>query len=146
VAYKNFGGSKKGNVNFRVDITDLGKIDKFLKEIKKAGIRAMHAELKSISDDIIKKAVAAAPEKTGALKASGRTIKPSKAARIDKFVYTAIFGGVTRKGKFVDYALIVETRHPTKSNYLANAVAEVIPRMGSRVSSAVASYVSKVKG
>jgi hypothetical protein len=144
MAFKSFGGTRgKGNVNFRIDARELAKIERWMRALKKSGIKALKNELRDIARDIVFLAVENAPEDTGSLKSTGRVIPPRNTATVTRFEYIAIFGGAQGVEKFVNYALIVEERHPTQSKYLARAIAQVLPTMEMRVRKAIQGKLRK---
>ena len=85
--------SVKGMARFQNRMELFGKV--FREKVK----NALVAEFK----EILKNAVAITPKDTGALRLSGRVLTPSGGGRTVVNV-DIVFGGVSRLGKFVDYA------------------------------------------
>jgi len=81
--------------------------------------KQVRATLQTQLESWVIDAKAFTPVDTGALQESGRVLKPRGTSLIK---FQIVFGGVTRKGKFVDYALEVHENHPTGSNFLGKVV------------------------
>ena len=77
------------------------------------------------------------PVDTGALQASGRVLKPRGSG--SAVFFQIIFGGVTRKGQFVDYADEIHTNHPTGAGFLK----KVVDARSSQLESILASDLDK---
>ena len=129
------------------DTTELGKIDRFLTQLKKRGQQAMRAELNRIAKDILELAQDRTPVLSGRLVTSGRIVGAAKGASEAKarFQVSVVFGGIsvanqTKVGKpgnvFVNYAEFQENKH----GFLAAAYNQVFPTIAGRIAGAVSKH------
>ena len=114
----------KGVVTFKLEgilptLTQLKNIDENVQ-------KQVRATLQSQLESWVVDAKMLTPVDTGALQESGRVLKPRGTSLVR---FQIIFGGVTRKGKFVDYALEVHENHPTGSNFLGKVVEARSPQL-----------------
>ena len=103
-------------VRFRLEgvtqmLNDLQKMETKVKEQVRA---TLLRELRSWLED----AKMLTPVDTGALQLSGRL----NVGSADERNFSIVFGMVTRKGKFVDYAEHVHETHPTGAKFLERVV------------------------
>ena len=153
--FKKFGGrQRKGNINF--DTSQLINVQVAIEQITKQGIKGINAELLRTAKKVLKQAKLNVPVLTGALRKSGRIIKPRKGATKTRFEYVTIFGGIFAQGKqpagkpkmqtrkFVNYAFLIEEKHKTKSKYLERAFDQFVPGLDDRVQAIVNRNIRKV--
>lgn len=143
------GAVGKPNIKKLVwDISELTKVDKFLSQLKRKGIRIMQTELNKISMEILRNAKAKTPVLSGRLQFSGRVIRPSKSATNTRFKYQVVFGGITVSNKtgrgptgpiHVDYAEKQENIH----HFLEDAFNNALPKIESRIVGALRKEIKK---
>ena len=113
------------------DVRRMSKeIDKMGKDVIKQTNDALRQEL----EQMLVTAMELAPVESGRLRDSGRIEKRKGPSGVK---FQLIFGGVTRKGKFVDYAAHVHELHRTNSQYLRKAVAKREPGLADRIAKKV---------
>lgn len=99
----NWGVGTKGKVSVKGVSKFVFNLQEFGFEFLEAGKKALAAELQLILQETLK----ITPKDTGALRESGRVFKPRSNKRAELVSFDIVFGGVSRRGKFVDYAAIV---------------------------------------
>lgn len=104
-------------------------------------LEALKIATKEELDALLLDAKAMTPVDTGRLQESGRVLAPRVAKRAVKIDFQVMFGAITVRGRFVDYALIVHETHPSKSKFLERAAQEHIPGMPDRIEKKVLSRV-----
>lgn len=92
-------------------------------------------------DALLITALSLTPTDTWRLHESGRVIKPRATKTAVKMNYQVVFGGITVRGRFVDYALIVHETHKSKSKFLERAEQQHTPGMEDRIERKVLSRV-----
>lgn len=107
--------------------------DDVLEELKIATEEELNA--------LLRDAKAMTPVDTGRLQESGRVLAPRTSKTAVKVDFQVIFGAITVRGRFVDYALIVHETHPSKSKFLERAEQEHMPGMPDRIEKKVLSRV-----
>ncbi len=111
-----------------------------LKNMEKSVIKTVRATLQSELESWIADAKLLTPVDTGALQASGRVLKP-RGTRV--FKYTLIFGGVIRKGKFVDYAEHIHETH-AMGGFLQKVVDARSPSLEARIAKEMSAAINSV--
>jgi hypothetical protein len=86
-------------------------------------------------------AKAMTPVDTGRLQESGRVLAPRTSKTATAVSFQVMFGEITVRGRFVDYALIVHETHQSKPKFLERAEAMHMPDMADRIEKKVLSRV-----
>ena len=115
---------KRGAISIKID--GVVKALKQLKDMEKAVQKQVRATLQRELSSWIIDAQIITPVDTSALQKSGRLLKPRGKSIVK---YELIFGGVSRLGKFVDYALEVNENHATMSKFLQKVVDARAPQL-----------------
>jgi hypothetical protein len=110
-----------------VKITGVQETIKQLETINKDALAAARMIMQVHLESWLLDAKLLVPVDTGALKESGRVLKGRSSKTASNFAIW--FGGVSRKGKFVDYAIEVHENHPTGSQYLQRVVDARTPQL-----------------
>lgn len=117
---------------------DVRRMSKALDKIGREVVSQVNKTIAEEVEQLLIEAKELAPVETGRLRDSGRLVKRKGPSGV---MYEIVFGGVTRKGKFVDYAVAVHELHRTKSQYLQKAVAKRVPGLPDKIAKKV-----KLKG
>ncbi len=115
---------KRGAISIKID--GVVKALKQLKDMEKAVQKQVRETLQRELSSWIIDAQIITPVDTSALQKSGRLLKPRGKSIVK---YELIFGGVSRLGKFVDYALEVHENHATMSKFLQKVVDARAPQL-----------------
>ena len=110
-----------------VKITGIKETIKQLETINKNALAAARMTMQTHLESWLIDAKMLVPVDTGALKESGRVLKGRSSKTATNFQIW--FGGVSRKGKFVDYAIEIHDNHPTGSGFLQRVVDARTPQL-----------------